>query len=356
MMPSCDIRCGDAREVLKTLADESVQCIVTSPPYFGLRDYKVNGQVGLERTPVEYVQSLVEIFSEAKRVLKSDGVCWINLGDCYASAAGGYDKNNANKGNLGQAICEKTRSAVLSHKNRRLPPGFKPKDLIGIPWMVAFALRDAGWYLRQDIIWAKRNCMPESVTDRCTRSHEYIFMLTKNAKYFYDGASIKEPAIYDLDGTGTVARKARQREDSKSMVTPERNGMRPAGFKDAEKFNGKNGKQRGHSRRHEGFNERWDQMDRVEQCTGMRNKRDVWTTATAQFPDGHFATFPPELIKPCVMAGSRQGDTVLDMFFGSGTTGLVALELGRHCIGIELNPEYVEMARRRTSITPGLPL
>lgn len=201
--------------------------------------------------------------------------------------------------------------------------------------------------------------MPESVTDRPTKSHEYIFLLTKHNRYYYDAEAIKEPYIYDVDGTGTAARKARAKEDLKSHPNGERSGIRPAGYKNSVNFNGKNSgndKQRGHSRRHAGFNDRWDHMVKQEQCTGMRNKRDVWTIAPAQYKEAHFATFPKQLITPCVLAGSRPGDTVLDPFAGSGTTGEVALELGRNAILCELNAEYIPMIKARTNTTVGLPL
>lgn len=342
---------GDCREILPTLPDESVQCCVTSPPYYGLRDYGVAGQIGLEKTPKEYLESLMVVFGQVHRVLKSDGTCWLNIGDSYAASGRGGGGGSFQNGDVG--------TKVTGVNNRRKPViGYKQKDLIGVPWMVAFALRDFGWYLRSDIVWAKANCMPESVTDRPTRSHEYIFLLTKSAKYFYDHEAIKEPCIYDVDGTGTAARKARA-NGNKLLPTERVNGIRPGGYKNSVNFEGKNSgneKQRGHSRRHNGFNDRWDKMEHEEQCTGMRNKRDVWTIAPANYPEAHFATFPPALIKPCIMAGSRPGDTVLDPFGGSCTTGMVATELGRKSILIELNPEYVKLGQNRTNVTAGLAL
>lgn len=344
-------------DVLKTLPDESVQMCVTSPPYFGLRSYLPKDhplkhlELGTEKTPKEYISKLVEGFREVKRVLKKDGVIWVNIGDSYFGSGQGFgDTKTDNKNNSGSR--ERVKPTWTSC-------GLKNKDLIGTPWMLAFALRDDGWYLRSDIIWAKKNCMPESVTDRPTRSHEYIFLLSKSQKYFYDHEAIKEPGIWNVDGTGTASRKARASADLKSHPNGERAGIHPAGFKDAEKFDGKNGrleKQRGHSRRHAGFNDRWDAMPVKEQCAGMRNKRDVWSAATACFPEAHFATFPRELITPCILAGSRYGDTVLDCFGGSGTTGMASLELGRKAILIELNPDYIPMAERRTNVTIGLEL
>jgi site-specific DNA-methyltransferase (adenine-specific) len=352
---------GDVRSELSKLESDSVQCCVTSPPYWGLRDYGVEGQIGLEKTPQDYVRVMVEVFEEVHRVLKPDGTCWINLGDSYCSTAPGTMGDKLNQRGILAGVSD--RRAEGSRKVRpQTPAGLKPKDLVGIPWRVAFALQEAGWWLRSDIIWAKANCMPESVTDRPTRSHEYLFLLTKNSRYYYDAEAIKEPCIYDVDGTGTTARKACASANLKSHPSAERAGIRPAGFKDAEKFNGKdaekfNGKhadkQRGHSRRHDGFNDRWDKMEREGQCTGMRNKRDVWTVAPANYPEAHFATFPPDLIKPCILAGSRPGDVVLDPFGGSGTTGQVALELGRKAILIELNPVYAKLIEKRCHITPG---
>ena len=321
-----------------------------------MRDYGVEGQLGLEKTPEEYVAKLVEIFREVKRVLRSDGTAWLNLGDSYAAQRGGTWMPPQSLEANDKVRKRGDESSFVGHRNAAAF-GLKHKDLVGIPWRVAFALQSDGWWLRSDIIWAKANCMPESVTDRPTRSHEYIFLLTKSARYYYDHEAIKEPAIYDVDGTGTASRKARAREDLKSHPTAERAGIRPAGFKGAAKMNGKNrDKQRGHSRRHAGFNDRWDQMSHVEQCTGMRNKRDVWTVAPAIFPDAHFATYPPALITPCILAGSKAGDVVLDPFAGSGTTGKVAIELGRRAVLIEPKAEYVEMIERRCKTTIGLPL
>jgi len=329
---------GHVLDLLPKLPDGSVQCCVTSPPYWGLRDYGVDGQLGLESTPEEYVSNMVQVFREVRRVMKDDGTLWLNIGDSYASGGrGSYNSRTPKQ--------ETNKGSLLPPK--KAPSGLKPKDLVGIPWMLAFALRADGWYLRQDIIWAKKNCMPESVTDRCTRSHEYIFMLSKSPKYYYDHEAIMEPAIYDVNGTGTAARKARATEGMKSHPEGKRNGIR-AGFKDSMKFNGKHSdKQRGHSRRHAGFNDRWDAMTKAEQCTGMRNKRSVWSVATSQFKEAHFATFPEALIVDCIRSGSRPGDIVLDPFFGAGTTGLVAAKQGRHFVGIDLNPEYTAIAERR---------
>jgi DNA modification methylase len=323
---------GDCREVLRTMEDESVHCVVTSPPYFGLRDYGVAGQIGLEPSHEAFVAELLDVFREIRRALRSDGTVWLNLGDSYAAHPGQRKATDV-------ANSPKQKSNAGSIRiGSRSPAGLKPKDLIGIPWRVAFALQADGWFLRQDIIWSKPNPMPESVTDRCTRAHEYVFMLTKSARYHYDADAIAEDAIY----SGLANQDA-------------------SGFKDPRSFNGKHkdgyrtsDKQRGHGRRHAGFNDRWDQMERAEQCSGKRNKRSVWNVATAPFSEAHFATFPPALIEPCILAGCPKGGTVLDPFGGAGTTGLVADRLGRNALLIELNPEYAEIAQRRIHADAGM--
>lgn len=337
---------GDALTTLQGFPDKSVNCIVTSPPYWMLRDYNVVGQIGMEKTPEEYVSVMVAIFREARRVLRDDGTLWLNIGDSYASSGKNRTEKQATEKSTLKGSLD-TQASILKQPSK-LVSDLKPKDLVGIPWMLAFALRADGWYLRSDIIWAKPNCMPESVTDRPTRSHEYIFLLSKSKKYFYDHKAIKEPALYDVNGAGTAARKARQKAGNKSLPTGMNAGIRAAGFKDATKMNGKHqGKQRGYSRRHSGFNERWDDMTRLEQCTGMRNKRDVWFISPAQFPDAHFATFPEALIIDCIKAGCPEGGIVLDPFMGAGTTALVSAKLGRHYVGIELNEKYKSIAEKR---------
>lgn len=337
---------------LKKLADNTVDCCVTSPPYWGLRDYGVEGQLGMEETPEAYVQKVVEIFGEVRRILKPDGTLWLNLGDSYATGSRNrtVDQACANS-TLSGSLKSQCQSLVQQNK---IVGDLKPKDLVGIPWMVAFALRAQGYYLRQDIIWAKKNCMPESVKDRCTRSHEYIFMFSKSQKYFYDAEAIKEPAIYDVDGTGTAARKARQHNGNKLLPTEKTNGIRAAGFKEASKFEGKHkgydldttDKLRANGKRQPGF-EKWDQMTKEEQGTGMRNKRDVWSISPAQFPEAHFATFPEEIPATCIKAGCPENGLVLDPFMGAGTTAMVARKLNRNFIGFELNPEYIAIAERR---------
>lgn len=292
---------GDSMTVLQTLPDESVNCIVTSPPYWGLRDYGMAGQMGLESTPAGYVDGMVTLFREARRVLRDDGTLWLNLGDSYASGGRG--------GGMAGERGEKQRSnegALLGPK--RAPEGLKDKDLVGIPWRVAFALQADGWYLRQDIIWAKPNPMPESVTDRCTKAHEYIFLLAKSARYYFDAEAISEQASGEARGGGFKAAGAGHTNLSKCG----------------------------------------------EIAYETRNKRDVWTVATQPYSEAHFATFPPALIEPCILAGCPTGGVVLDTFGGAGTTGLVADRHGRDAILIELNPEYADMARKR--ITNDSPL
>lgn len=300
---------GDALEILKTLDAESIQCCVTSPPYWGLRDYKVDGQIGLEPSPELYVEHLVEIFQEVRRVLRKDGVLWLNLGDSYSGGGRGSGhgrKQGTNKGTEGMP-----RSII--------PEGIKPKDLVGIPWRVAFALQKDGWWLRQDIIWAKPNPMPESVSDRCTKSHEYIFLLTKSAKYYYDADAIKE---------------------TQKECTTERYRYGWNGIAD----DGSNGARTGsaYKKMKAGMS-----MGEAMRGNGMRNKRSVWNISTKPFKGAHFAVFPTELPETCIKAGSKPGDTVLDPFSGAGTTGIVARRLGREYIGIDLNPEYVKMSRKR---------
>jgi DNA modification methylase len=332
------IICGDALMELRKLPDESVHCCVTSPPYWGLRDYGIAGQLGLEKTPEEYVARLVDVFREVRRVLRDDGTLWLNLGDSYWGGKGqsGHADAEYQQARVDAGISFSVPSSHVGGRKKTRPQDgkhdvLKPKDLCGIPWRTAFALQADGWWLRQDIIWAKPNPMPESVRDRCTRAHEYIFMLSKSAKYWYDADAIKEPAIYFDDD-----RKGRALENHKRMLTDKVSGTRP-----------RSDKQRGHGRRHAGFNDRWDQMNKQEQCSAMRNLRSVWAITTKPLKEAHFATFPPEIPERCIKAGCPVGGVVLDPFFGAGTTGMVAKELGRDFIGIELNPEYCRMAENR---------
>lgn len=356
---------GDCLQVLRTLPDESVHCCVTSPPYWGLRDYgtgaweggssecdhksgrfergglsskqasnngsggdearkecpkcgarRIDRQIGLENTPEEYVAKMVEVFREVRRVLRLDGTLWLNLGDSYAQ--NGSDRNGGSDGRLstlgsGKATLQNSNRCVGNH-------GLKPKDLCGIPWRVAFALQTDGWWLRSDIIWHKPNPMPESVTDRPTKAHEYLFLIAKSERYYYDAEAIKEPqsqTTFDRFKNGCT------RKPSKKHIGTE--GECLAGHDTATAI-----------------------------LENGRNKRSVWTVPSSAYPESHFATFPPDLIKPCILAGCPVGGTVLDPFGGSGTTGQVALELGRRAVLIELNPEYVKLAEDRCNVTPGL--
>lgn len=321
---------GDTLEVLKTLPDECVDSVITSPPYWGLRDYGVEGQLGLEKTPEEYIGKMVEIFREVKRVLKKEGTLWLNLGDSYAGSGRGGDKpghegkQSTNKG--ATAMGDYSNKAAFGNKWVAPPLGLKQKDLVGIPWRVAFALQADGWYLRQDIIWAKPNPMPESVTDRCTKSHEYIFLMAKNPKYYFDKEGMKEPSV-----TGDT--KVRGSEG----VLGSLNSARREKQKGKSWHDYKNDLTMGQSQK----------KDLPNLGLLFRNRRSVWTITTKPFKDAHFATFPEDLIVPMVLAGCPRGGVVLDPFIGSGTTGLVAKKLGRHYLGIDLNPAYVAMAEKR---------
>ena len=297
---------GDVREKLIELPDKSVHCCVTSPPYFGLRDYGEDGQIGLEDTPEQFIANMVKVFREVWRVLRDDGTLWLNLGDSYNGSGGNHQPHHKNDtGFQGKIGAEKHQGQGRNISN------LKPKDLIGIPWRVAFALQADGWYLRQDIIWHKPNPMPESVTDRCTKAHEYIFLLTKSRQYFFDHEAIAEPAANPNSGKSWETRKA--------SGEPMRHGLTGAASHGVGGF----------------------------QTKATRNRRSVWTVATKPFKGAHFATFPPQLIEPCILAGCPPDGTVLDPFFGAGTTGLVAQQHGRNWIGCELNPVYAEMAAKR---------
>lgn len=297
---------GDAIEKLSTLPAKSVHTCVTSPPYWGLRDYGVAGQLGLEKSPDEYVAAMVAVFSQVRRVLRDDGTLWLNLGDSYnAGREGGHP---GGKKGISRTTIGPQRCGVNS-------PGLKPKNLVGIPWRVAFALQADGWYLRSDIIWHKPNPMPESVTDRPTKAHEYLFLFAKSERYFYDGDAVKEPLSeasagrykYSFGGPKVIA-----------LVEANKHGV---------------GRRTG--------------VVGMRDIPKGRNRRTVWTVKTRSFKGAHFATFPQDLIEPCIKAGCPHGGTVLDPFFGAGTTGVVASRLGRDYIGIELNPTYAAMATER---------
>ena len=339
---------GDSLQMLKTLPDNCIDCCVTSPPYYGLRDYGVKGQIGLEETPEAYVQKLVDVFHEVKRILKPDGTLWVNIGDSYAAQRGGSHQpaETLGGGKHGYmddgAITNRGRGEGYNPTRNASAIGVKHKDLIGIPWMLAFALRNDGWYLRQDIIWHKPNPMPESVKDRCTKSHEYIFLLSKSPHYYFDYEAIQEEAT-GYDGRKDTMLKGSKKYTQECMPGMQKQEMASRAH---ERWKFKNLQDKGqttqtmHERRAEG---------KQDILYPVRNKRDVWRVPTKPNKEAHFATYPEELIKPCILAGSRIDGIVLDPFFGSGTTGRVALSLNRNYIGIELNPEYIKIAEKRTS-------
>jgi DNA modification methylase len=306
------IQAIDCLEGLKQLPNECIQCCVTSPPYYRLRDYGMDGQVGMEDTPEAYLERIGLIFDEVRRVLKNDGTLWLNLGDSYW----GSDRH----------------------------PIIKSKDLIGIPWAAAFALRERGWWLRQDIVWSKKNCMPESITDRCTRSHEYIFMLSKSATYYYNAEAIKTDI---KESSLERAKRARSDHNKYSQGVP---GNRPQAIHKPREPK----KQDGHGIRHEGFNERWNKATEEGTAPVKVNRRSVWELSTKPFKESHFATFPIEIPRLCILAGSKEKDIILDPFSGAGTTALVAASLGRHYVGFELNPRYVKIANGRLKNSLGL--
>jgi DNA modification methylase len=347
MMPNFKILEGDCRQSLKSLPDESVHCCVTSPPYFGLRDYGCEDQIGLEQTPDAFVEELVAVFREVKRVLRNDGTLCLNLGDSYARQGGRESKQ-------GRHCDGREADPGAMHSTRHASDiGLKPKDLIGIPWMVAFALRADGWYLRQDIIWHKPNPMPESVTDRCTKSHEYIFLLSKSAKYYYDHEAVREPCA-TADKT-SASYRANGKSDSRkkhAIYCPACDGSGDEvdeNGDDCHACNGTGLADIGGAKtavKNEGF---W------KPPASGRNRRSVWTVATKPYKGAHFATFPPDLILPCILAGCPKGGVVLDPFGGSGTTAQVAMENNRSAILCELNPEYVGLINERLhGITPTL--
>jgi len=308
------IELGDCREIMRRWAAEGIkaQTCVTSPPYYGLRDYGHGGQIGLEKTPEEYIKAMVEVFRCVWDVLADDGTLWLNLGDSYCSTAPGTMGDKLNQRGILSGVSD--RRAEGSRKHRpQTPAGLKPKDLIGIPWMLAFALRADGWYLRQDIIWHKPNPMPESVRDRCTKAHEYIFLLSKSERYFFDSEAMKEPCV----NTRKPGRKIRDTRETHGM------GGGNAGINNLL------------ARYHSG------------DMPTHRNRRSVWEVATVPYKGAHFATFPPALIEPCILAGSRPGDIALDPFMGSGTTARVALQHGRQYLGCEINPEYGQLQQQR---------
>ena len=302
---------GDCIESLKSLEDQSINTCVTSPPYWGLRNYNNESkQLGMEDTPEEFVENLVNVFREVKRVLRDDGTVWLNLGDSYSSGGRTTTTNQSLRGDKEYGVTRPKPSK-----------GIKPKDLIGIPWRVAFALQADGWYLRQDIIWHKPNPMPESVRDRCTKSHEYIFLLSKNVKYYYDHEAIKEDSVF-TNSKGEIGKANSTKNIGKNVLDKEgfeiRDGLKNMGV------------------------------------YLKRNKRSVWTITTKPFKGAHFATFPKDLIEPCVLAGCPKGGTVLDPFGGSGTTGIVAAQHNRNAVLLELNQEYIDLAKARIEKDMGM--
>jgi site-specific DNA-methyltransferase (adenine-specific) len=395
MTPSHQILVGDCIDMMRTLPDQSAQCCVTSPPYFGLRDYGVDGQIGLEQTPAEFICRLVEVFREVRRVLRDDGTAWVNMGDSYAGSWGAHGRDDMGVGistiSQRQVMASQRKAKASTHTE------YKPKDLMGMPWRLAFALQDDGWYLRQDIIWHKPNPMPESTRDRCTKAHEYIFLLSKSRRYHCDMQAIREPANLTGKGSANGFRggayvngstfdnaEGGSRTSPGNTVPPtklnngvgwghgsdakSRNRQRvtvPTGWDTSTGDGGhgvfhKEGAERARrdsfkredSKREQvipGQNKGTHRPDREESTwdTATRNKRSVWTVATHSFKDAHFATFPPDLIRPCVLAGSPRGGLVLDPFGGAGTTAVVAMQEGRKSVLCELNPEYAAMAERR---------
>lgn len=395
---------GDVRERLRELPEGSVQCVVTSPPYWGLRDYGNDEQIGLEQTPEQYVDNMVEVFREVRRVLADDGTLWLNLGDSYATGSGGSNTASAKQ--------KSNRGTDIAPRKAYRDGTLKQKDLVGIPWRVAFALQADGWYLRQDIIWSKPNPMPESVRDRCTKAHEYVFLLTKGQKYHYDADALKEPAKYAGDNRGarTDSRRGTNMNSMNGATGEFRNKRSVWSVEDDSA--GKQSYELTEEQTEAIYNiisegvpvlkddesqheymflltkqpryyydaasieepakwERWGNQTEKKKHTGTaghlggktldelpirdkKNKRSVWTITTKPFRGAHFAVMPEALVEPCILAGSAVGDTVLDPFSGSGTAGVVALRHGRNYIGVELNPDYAELSRTR--ITDDQPL
>lgn len=332
---------GDCVAGLRTLPDASVHCCVTSPPYWGLRDYGHKGQIGLEETPAAYVARMVEVFREVRRVLRDDGTLWLNLGDSYA-ASSGKKSNRPQRAFNGQGwVGERGGYACANRANLDATIDYgacKPKDLVGIPWRVAFALQADGWWLRQDIIWHKPNPMPESVRDRCTKAHEYVFLLTKSERYFYDAEAVSEPVA--VSSTARLSQPTLPMQSGSGRVPGKTNGPMKAvgprfgGNKFGDSDDPKHATKSGNAYQ-------------IPDANGRRNRRSVWTVTTKPYSGAHFAVMPPDLVEPCIKAGCPEGGTVLDPFAGSGTTLAVAAEMGRNAIGCELNPDYIELAERR---------
>lgn len=390
MSQSHQILVGDCIEMMRTLPDKSVHTCVTSPPYFALRDYGVDGQIGLEASPREFIDRLVLVFREVHRVLRDDGTLWVNMGDSYAGSWGAHGRDDMGLG--GSALTQRQVAASARKQKQANHSGWKPKDLMGMPWRLAFALQDDGWYLRQDIIWHKPNPMPESIRDRCTKAHEYLFLLSKGRHYYYDSTSIREPANVTgkgnangfrggayVDGATFENAEGGQRTSTGNTRRPnngvgwghgtdakDRNRGRvtvPKGWDTSTGEGGhgsyhKDGAARGSKRNSFARETKYSDGEHGQKAQHRpgradvdygetRNKRSVWTVATHGFKGAHFATFPPDLIRPCILAGAPRGGLVLDPFGGAGTTALVAMQEGRRSVLCELNPEYAALARAR---------
>lgn len=329
---------ADVMEGLRQLASDSVHCVVTSPPYWGLRDYGMPGQLGLEQTLGEHIEKMVAVFREVRRVLRKDGTLWLNYGDCYATSVNGRSAADT------KMLSEDDRT-FRDKPFSTITDGLKPKDLCGVPWRLALALQDDGWWLRQDIIWSKPNPMPESIKDRCTKAHEYLFLLAKSERYYFDAEAIAEAVT-----PSSIARLSQDVDSQEGSYRAHAGGKTNGTMKAVAKRSG--------NKERKPASARGVPVDTDGKSSGAvagsvpwegttRNKRSVWEVCTAPFPAAYFATFPPALIEPCIKAGCPEGGTVLDPFGGSGTTGLVADRLGRDAILIELNPEYAAMAERR---------
>ncbi|HJV19314.1 MAG TPA: site-specific DNA-methyltransferase [Sediminibacterium sp.] len=342
---------------LKKLPDNSIDCCVTSPPYFGLRDYGTTNQIGLEDSPQDFVNALVKVFEEVHRVLKPEGTLWLNLGDSYATGGRGYGSKKYKS--------ENTYNKSMGWHSA--PAGLKHKDIIGIPWRVAFALQSAGWYLRQDIIWHKPNPMPESVTDRCTKAHEYIFLLSKSAKYYYDHEAIMQDiaisSIYRLKQNIEMqhgSERVPQKTNGNMKAVASWNGSSFDTGKTGEMKHTNGGLKSGNKERKKGSERGCPENTGSNVCSSVpweglkANKRSVWTVTTKPFKDAHFATFPEDLIVDCIKAGCPEGGIVLDPFMGAGTTALVSRKLNRNYVGFELNPEYIQIAEKRLKTTLGM--
>lgn len=363
---------GDCLEVLRGMPEQSGHCCITSPPYWGLRDYGASGQIGREATPEAYTRALTAVFGEVRRVLRDDGTLWLNLGDSYMGSGKGY-------GDVGNPCKQNSNKGTLENRQVKPPglarhPSIKPKDLVGIPWMVAFALRADGWFLRSEIIWHKPNPMPESVTDRPTTAHERIFLFSKTPHYYYDYDAIREPLaessverlaqdIENQEGShranggaktnGTMKAVTHKNLDAQARSKP--HGFHVARAKSPIYFGGEKGRNYTPAPDDPNYRSGSDQWGReYAPKDAMRNKRTVWEVATMPFKEAHFAAYPPKLIEPCVLAGCPRGGTVLDPFFGAGTTGLVADRLQRHCTSIEINAEYIDIAAKRLAEEGGM--